>query len=384
MFSFYEFFAGGGMARAGLGRGWRCTFANDFDETKAAAYFANWREEPVCRDVALVQSKELPGTADLAWASFPCQDLSLAGNYRGLGRHSDEARTRSGTFWPFWKLIQELRREGRAPATIVLENVYGTLTSKGGADFAALCTALAAEGYRFGALVIDAKHFVPQSRQRLFILAVRQNLLLPSGLCEATPSKHWHPASLLAAHARLPHATRRQWVWWKLPVPKIRAKNFIDLIEENPTGVLWDTPAETQRILAMMSDVNRAKVREVRSSGRRTVGGLYKRTRMSDGVKMQRAEVRFDDVAGCLRTPRGGSSRQRILVVDGETIRSRLLSPREAARLMGLPDSYKLPENYNDAYHLAGDGVVVDVVRHLKKNLIEPVLNAQEVLEAAE
>jgi DNA (cytosine-5)-methyltransferase 1 len=104
------------------------------------------------------------------------------------------------------------------------------------------------------------------------------------------------------------------------------------------------------------------------------VGGVYKRTRFHHGIKVQRAEVRFDNIAGCLRTPAGGSSRQLILVVEGEKIRSRLISSRETARLMGLPDSYKLPDGYNEAYHLTGDGVAVPVVRHLAKHLFEPII----------
>ncbi len=84
--------------------------------------------------------------------------------------------------------------------------------------------------------------------------------------------------------------------------------------------------------------------------------------------------MRFDDVAGCLRTPAGGSSRQLILVVEGQKVRSRLISGRETARLMGLPDDYRLPTNYNEAYHLTGDGVVVPVVRHLAEHLFEPIL----------
>jgi len=113
------------------------------------------------------------------------------------------------------------------------------------------------------------------------------------------------------------------------------------------------------------------------------VGTLYKRTRAdADGTRRQRAEVRFDDIAGCLRTPGGGSSRQTILVVDGKKIRSRLLAPREAARLMGLAESFILPETYNDAYHLAGDGVVVPVVRHLTEYLLEPILKAQSLQRA--
>ena len=76
---------------------------------------------------------------------------------------------------------------------------------------------------------------------------------------------------------------------------------------------------------------------EAQRSGQRWIGALYRRTRVENGVKVQRAEVRFDGVAGCLRTPSGGSSRQYILLVEGDKIRSRLLSARETARLMGLP-----------------------------------------------
>src|SRR5690606_14698755 len=122
----------------------------------------------------------------------------------------------------------------------------------------------------------------------------------------------------------------------------------------------------TRKLLDMMSAVNRAKVSAAKKAGRCMVGTIYKRTRLDEtGAKVQRAEIRFDNIAGCLRTPSGGSSRQVIMLVDGEEVRSRLISPREAARLMGLPDEYRLPENYNEAYHLAGDGVAVPVVRFL-------------------
>lgn len=137
-------------------------------------------------------------------------------------------------------------------------------------------------------------------------------------------------------------------------------------------------PGETRRLLSMMSDLNLKKVKNAKGSGRRMVGTIYKRTRVDEnGVKVQRAEVRFDDVAGCLRTPAGGSSRQLIMVVDGQSVRSRLISSRETARLMGLPEEYILPDSYNEAYHLTGDGVVVNVVRHLAENLLEPILDSQ-------
>jgi DNA (cytosine-5)-methyltransferase 1 len=127
-----------------------------------------------------------------------------------------------------------------------------------------------------------------------------------------------------------------------------------------------------------------AKLEAAKRAGRRMVGCVYKRTRVDErGVKVQRAEVRFDDVAGCLRTPAGGSSRQVIIVVDGTKVRSRLISARETASLMGLDRDYKLPKNYNEAYHLTGDGVAVPVVRHLAEQLFEPLIGVNGTARVA-
>lgn len=374
MSRFYEFFCGGGMARAGLGIGWECLFANDIDEKKAASYAANWSGQAleVC-DVADVRSVDLPGTADLAWASFPCQDLSLAGSFVGL------KGDRSGTFWPFWKLMEQLKKEGRAPRTIVLENVYGALKSHDGKDFVAIGTALARAGYRFGAMVIDAVHFVPQSRPRLFIVAVREDVIVPGILTAKEPIDWCHAPGVEEAFDKLPRIAREKWVWWRLAEPKRHATSFSELIEEKPTGVKWHTGQQTERLLRMMSPLNREKLEGARHRGRRVIGTVYMRTREDkDGCKAQRAEARFDGISGCLRTPVGGSSRQIILVVEGKRVRSRLLSTREGARLMGLPDSYILPLNYNEGYHLVGDGVVVPVVDFLSKNLLQPLLTVRK------
>lgn len=373
MRSFYEFFAGGGMARAGLGTDWRCLFANDFDHKKSRVYKENWGDkELLTGDVRQVKTENLPDYADLVWGSFPCQDLSLAGG--GAGLKGD----RSGTFWPFWTLMKNLMAEGRAPNLIVLENVCGTLTSHGGKDFAAICNALQQASYKFGALVIDAALFVPQSRPRLFIVAVRDGMEVPHTLVNDTACGAFHTRGLKNAYEKLPPRCKKNWIWWKTPAPALRNTTLADLIEEDPECVDWHTQAETRALLAMMSPVNRAKVNAAKKTGRRMVGGIYKRTRHDEtGRKVQRAEVRFDDVAGCLRTPAGGSSRQLILVVENGKVRSRLISSRETARLMGLPDEYRLPENYNEAYHLTGDGVVVPVVRFLAEHVLEPILDQE-------
>ena len=374
--TYYEFFAGGGMARAGLGDGWRCLFANDHDPMKAETYIANWGgEHLVFGDVGELSVSGLPAKADLAWASFPCQDLSLAGGYAGLGRAESEIATRSGTFWQFWALMKGLRVEGRAPRIIVLENVFGALTSHEGKNFAAIGAALAGESYRFGALVIDAVHFVPQSRPRVFFIAVEHGASLPAGLVGAGPSPIWHPRALTDAHSGLSTAAKRKWKWWWPPAPPSRTATLADVIESEPSGVKWHTPEQTAHLLGMMSSLNRAKVESAKRLGARTVGGVYRRTRPdADGCKRQRAEVRFDGLSGCLRTPSGGSSRQTILIVEGDLVRSRLISPREAARLMGLDEDYKLPARYNDAYYVAGDGVCPPVVRHIARYLLDPLV----------
>ncbi len=368
--SFYEFFAGGGMARLGLGSDWRCLFANDIDFKKGLTYQANFGiGELTVGDIRNLAPAALPGYADLAWGSFPCQDLSLAGVGAGLNGE------RSGTFYPFWDVMEGLAREARSPRIIAMENVCGTLTSHGGADFEAICTSFVNAGYRCGFLVIDAQLFVPQSRPRLFILGVRRDVIIDSALLAPEPLPPFHTRSLCKAVDRLPERLRSDLLWWNLPTPSHRLLTLADVIEDNPTSVAWRTPAETLQLLEMMSPVNEAKVNSAKRAGRRMVGGVYKRTRLDEsGRKAQRAEVRFDDVSGCLRTPAGGSSRQVILVVDGLCVRSRLISARETARLMGLPDDYKLPKSYNEAYHLTGDGVAVDVVRHLARHIFEPVL----------
>ncbi|MDI7774150.1 DNA cytosine methyltransferase [Asticcacaulis sp. EMRT-3] len=369
--AFYEFFAGGGMARAGLGDGWDCLFANDFDHKKGMTYQANWGTagELKIGDIKKINVADIPSVAELAWGSFPCQDLSLAGGGAGLQGE------RSGTFYPFWDVMRALIKDGRPPKIIALENVVGTLTSHQGKDFRAICQTFSDAEYSYGALIINASLFVPQSRPRLFVIGVHKDVQIDEALLAPGPVDPFHTRGLCTAINSIPYETRKRMLWWNIPTPQHRASTFADLVEENPMSVPWHTQEETQRVLAMMSPINTAKVNAAKRAGRRMVGGIYKRTRSENGVKIQRAEVRFDDIAGCLRTPSGGSSRQTIIVVDGENIRTRLISTRETARLMGLSDEYRLPKNYNEAYHLTGDGVAVPVVRHLALHIFEPLLD---------
>lgn len=381
-FSFYEFFAGGGMARAGLGPDWTCGLANDLDPAKAAAYRANWGGGDLIEaNVWDLAPDDLPGQADLVWASSPCQDLSIAGPRGGLWGQ------RSSAFWGFWRLIEALDDQGRAPGVIVIENVVGLLTSRGGQDFTAICQALAARNYRFGALEINASHFVPQSRPRLFLIATRSEA---SACAEPGP---WHGPSACLAAARLPKSLKPSWRWWHLPEPDARNAALSDLLEPDDQ-VIWHSSEQTQAIVALMAPLHRRRLDQAMAQaladGHRKVGALFRRTRQEQGRSQQRAEVRFDGLAGCLRTARGGSSRQTLVVIDPAfeeaDLRTRLMTPREGARLMGLGDDYVLPKGAAAALTLVGDGVAVPVVafleRHVLRQMVKACQSARQVAQA--
>ena len=376
--TFYEFFAGGGMARIGLGPGWRCLFANDRDPVKTRTYAANFGEDHLSvTDVWALTAADLPGRADLAWASSPCQDLSVAGRRLGL------SGARSSAFWGFWRLVQALEQEGRAPRLIVIENVAGLVTSHAGQDFETLCQALADAGYAFGALEIDAALFVPQSRPRLFIVAMAGAGSEPGArLSQPGPTPPFHSPRVIAAFERLPSTLKACWLWWPLPVPPRRNLDLAAVLEPDD-AVAWNRPDQTARLLAHLSPRHRERLARAEVASERQVAALFRRMRHEAGETVQRAELRFDGLAGCLRTPGGGSSRQALVMVEGGRVRTRLVSPREGARLMGLPEDYVLPPRATAALQVVGDGVAVPVVRHLAHELLA-LLIAQPQMLAAE
>jgi DNA (cytosine-5)-methyltransferase 1 len=375
--SYFEFFAGGGMVRAGLGGRWKCQFANDFDPLKVQVYVDNWGEKEILEDdIHNVGAEDLGRRVDLAWASFPCQDLSTAGNGLGLGQATGSDRTRSGTFWAFIDLMKELRACNRLPRIVVLENVVGLLTINGGEEFKAVIAALDRLGMRAGAAVVDARHFVPQSRQRVFIVGVSKTGRVADSLVREEPHPTWHPDPLVKAVGKLSGQCREQWMWLNLGVPPALKKTLNKIVKSKPVGVEWHTPAETKRLLGMMSDAHRHKLAEAKRSGKRMVGTLSLRMRPVNGKTVQRTEVCFRGLAGCVRTPKGGGSRPRIIVVRGSSVRTRLLAPAEAAALMGLKAKYQLPEIYDYAFRVIGDGVAVPVVSFLRGKLLTPLLRS--------
>lgn len=354
-----DFFSGSGLVTEGLKPWFRVVWANDVCPKKCWVYSANFGQGHVVEtSIARLHGPDVPA-AHLAWGSFPCQDLSLAGNMNGLS-----SGDRSALYWQWVRVLKEMGAE-RRPPVLCAENVVGFLVADGGAQFAEAYLALRKLGYRAGALVIDAFHFVPQSRPRSFLVAVKSGMAaeldLPAG---SGPDPAYHTKAVLTAHDA---AGDPEWIWWRLPPLPSRCGTLADIVERDAPV---DSPEATRRLLSMLSPLNRRKLDAALLSRTPLVGTGYRRIRSESGRKRQRLEIRFDGVAGCLRTPRGGSSRQTLIVVDGGEVKTRLLTVRETARLMGVRDSFKLPGSYNDGYRAMGDAVAVPVTRWLAKCLL--------------
>lgn len=362
MLTALDFFAGSGLVRLGLKPEFETLWANDNSTKKRAVYVANNPpEEFHLGPIQNIKGVDLP-CADLAWASFPCQDLSLAGDLHGM-----KIGTRSGLFWEWTRVIAELDAAGKRPPILVAENVVGFVVANGGKHFKEAYQALRRIGYRVGAVVVDAQDFVPQSRPRAFVIAVSEDISL-EGLCQTLPTPPFHPTGLVRTSFIV---NDPQWVWWSLPIPSGKTASFGDLCERDAS---CDPPSITKEICAMLSPLHKRKLRDATLVGGFFAGTAYKRTRPNEeGKKVQRLEIRFDGVAGCLRTPNGGSSRQTVILVNEGKVRSRLMTVRECARLMGAPDTYKLPGSYNDGYRAMGDAVAVPVTRWLTRHLLAPL-----------
>jgi DNA (cytosine-5)-methyltransferase 1 len=211
-------------------------------------------------------------------------------------------------------------------------------------DIAAIRAAYEREGYGHATALIDAAHFVPQSRERVFVIGAlgvscAEVQALVDGAMQALPGRNM---------------------------------DLIDILEDSPY-LDWRSLAEAERHLAMMSPVNLAKVEKARREERMIVGAFYRRTRKGKGG--QRVEIRFDGVAGALRfASTGGSSVQFLLIVDGPRVRMRPMTAREYARCMGLPENYRLPANVGEPRSLCGDGVCVPVVRFVAEYIVEALL----------
>jgi DNA (cytosine-5)-methyltransferase 1 len=378
--TFCEFFAGIGLVHEALRRsGWRATYAGDIDPKKRRMYEGHYGPAPHYHEGDVWDADavlgRIPGRPTLATASFPCTDMSLAGKRRGL------AGVHSGALFGFLQAIEQL--DERRPPLVLLENVPGFLTSHDGADFATAVNELAALGYWLDSFVIDARWFVPQSRPRLFLVGYHEHIIGPPLVCrdDAADSldEPWRramersgrlrPARLLSAMDAIEPATG--WATIDCGAPRQarhRLADFIDAGDDQP----WWGDAEVGRHTAMLFDRHRRQMESLAAASAEPAL-LTGFRRIRDGV--QRLEVRFDGVAGCLRTPRGGSAKQVVLMVRSDELRMRWMTPREYARLQGAP-AYTLPDNAIQGYFGFGDAVCVPVIEWIDRHMLTPVFEA--------
>ena len=360
-----EFFAGIGLMRLGLEKaGWSVAFANDIAVEKHAMYAAHFPDAPshfVVENIHDLHAENVPQVA-LATASFPCNDLSLAGARKGLF-----AGKESSAYWGFVRILDEMGE--RRPPLVLLENVAGFLTSHDGRDFQAALLALNRLGYAVDAIIVDAERFVPQSRVRLFVIGSLQN---GHGDWEA----HDHPrffesdvrpkalADFIFAHPEI--------VWNRRALPPLpsRTLKLNAIVEELPDkSPYWWSTDRVQYLMNQMSEKHTAQLRLMIKANKRSYSTVFRRVR--NGRSM--AEIRTDGVAGCLRTPRGGSGRQILIRAGYGKVHVRLLTPRECARLMGAED-FIIDAPLNKALFGFGDAVCVPVVEWIARHYLNPLV----------
>lgn len=364
-----EFFSGIGLMRMGLERqGWRVVFANDLDPDKIEIYhhnFSKLKESFNDGDIHKIDPSTVP-TAVLATASFPCNDLSVAGARAGL-----EGK-QSSAFWGFVRILEGMGK--RRPPIVLLENVVGFLNSHGGKDFQLALQALNRLKYAVDAFIIDAERFVPQSRRRLFVVGsltgegVERPLVFESEL---------RPQSLIdfiMGHEGI------KWLIRNLPPLPRRANDLHSILEDLPTNAEeWWSEERVSYLLNQMSPKHRELAHKMMSGPNWSYGTVFRRVRRGKSM----AELRVDGIAGCLRTPRGGSGRQILFAAGKGKYRVRLLTPRECARLMGA-DEFKVEVPLNQALFGFGDAVCVPAIHWIAANYLDPLFDEMNCAPADE
>ena len=310
-------------------------------------------------DVAAVEPGEIP-PAELWTASFPCTDLSLAG--RGAGIHAGQ----SGAVWAMLGL---LGRAAPRPRFVLFENVPALLTSHGGADVRALVEAMNGLGYGVEPLVVNAARFTAQSRPRVFLIATA--LDDPSA-----PER----AGGLAPHEARPAPARRvveanpDLVWHARELPALPQTppdlgSVLDGV--SPDDAAWWPDARRDYFVNQIHPAHRALAERLKGGDRVERRPAFRRVRTIAGVKRSVIELRDDGLAGCLRTPKGGSAKQIVFEAGRGEARVRFMSAAEAARLQGVTGP--LPAGFSETELLfaLGDAVCVPAVRWVL-DLLQP------------
>ena len=350
--------------RLGLERAkWKVVFANDISEQKYEMYACNFNDPKghfLLEDIHKINADMLPSVT-LATASFPCNDLSLAGMREGL------SGKQSSAYWGFIKILEQLGN--RRPPLVLLENVAGFLTSHEGRDLQSALLALNRLGYVVDPFIIDAVRFVPQSRVRLFVVGALQP---GQGAWGIKGSANFYESDIrnkkLAAF--IYHHPEIVWNIRQLPRLPQQKNELSGIIEDlpNDSAHWWGKP-RAEYLINQMSEKHKKQLLIMKTKKTWSYGTVFRRVRKECSM----AELRNDGIAGCLRTPRGGSGRQILVKAGYGQVMVRLLTPRECARLMGA-DDYVIDTTLNKALFGFGDAVCVPVIEWIAKNYLGPII----------
>ena len=356
-----EFFAGVGLVRMALERvGVQVAFANDISPVKQRMYAENFDGgEFELADIRDLTGNAVP-TVDIATASFPCTDVSLAGGRAGLkGRES-------GLLGDFLRILDEMG--DRRPQLLLIENVTGFATSDKGRDLVRTLEYLTELGYWCDVQQLDARNFVPQSRPRMFILCDRAPTSIEFDPLERNVSIRPNWAAQLFQEQP---GIRSYHV--PIPLPSKGASESLEDILE-PFGrddpVWWDDERK-EKFEESLSAINTGRARALRESPAVAHATSYRRTRGGRAVW----EIRGDNISGCLRTTRGGSSKQAVVEGGEGELRVRWMTAREYARLQGAPDFKWGDASDLQAKFALGDAVCVPAVEWLARHHFARLLN---------
>lgn len=326
-FTFIDLFAGIGGIRLGFEEhGGRCIFTSEWNGFAQKTYLENFPSHGRHRmvgDITAVDVDDIP-EHDVLLAGFPCQPFSIAGvsKKNALGRpHGFECSTQGTLFFDVARIIK-----ARRPKAFLLENVKNLLSHDKGNTFRTILETLRDElGYQVQYRVIDGGHFVPQHRERIIIV----------GFCEETG-----------------------FSWDDLHLPAVRPKLGAILHPENGSQraeapyTVGDSArvGEKYTLTPKLWEYLQAYAAKHRAAGNGFGFGLVDREKVARTLSA--------------RYYKDGSE---ILVDQGKGRRPRRLTPRECARLMGFPDSFRIPVSDTQAYKQFGNSVIVPVMKEVAR-----------------
>lgn len=333
---FYDLFCGIGGFRLGLERcGHKHVGSCEIDDYARKIYCKNFGAEPTEKDIRMVDPKTLPDF-DILTAGFPCQAFSIAGRRQGF---DDE---RGNLFFEIARIVKEKR-----PKTLLLENVKGLLNHDKGRTFATILITLYELGYDVEWQVINGKYFVPQNRERIFIV----------GHSREKPFRQVFPIREGdTIHVKTQSEAQGEGERIRSPYTRALDANYAKgggsrtMIK---TTHLVNSDIEDCRIGVMLTEKRTEHAKEIRRRIRQETGRDYNPRR--DKI----VEPRNDDLSGCLTTT---STVDRLLLTKD---RIRSLTPLECERLMGFPDNWTEGLSDTRRYKCLGNAVIPSIIEKI-------------------